>query len=334
MMETMIKQNGLSFNDLEKEIYRNVCELGRNTTAEVLEQYDSYLKENRDKKAYRDKGYRRTTIKTLYGEVTYRRTVYETKDESGIKRHVYLLDETLSLENVGLISENYAALLVSGVTELSYRECAEKVTASTGQSISAMGVWNVIQKLGEKVSQEEKDLVKAHKAGRVRGEKEAPVLFEEADGVWLDLQGKDRKSRKNGAAEMKVAIAYDGWKEHGKGRYDLDGKVVAAGFEEASAFHKAMEATIAREYDLEKTDLRLLNGDGAQWIKAVPDASAVFQLDPYHRNKAIQEKINDKRARKDIYEFLEDGRVDELLEYLSIYKDSITEDKCVVPQIE
>lgn len=329
MMETMIKQNGLSFNDLEKEIYRNVCELGRNTTAEVLEQYDSYLKENRDKKAYRDKGYRRTTIKTLYGEVTYRRTVYETKDESGIKRHVYLLDETLSLENVGLISENYAALLVSGVTELSYRECAEKVTAATGQSISAMGVWNVIQKLGEKVSQEEKDLVKAHKAGRVRGEKEAPVLFEEADGVWLDLQGKDRKSRKNGAAEMKVAIAYDGWKERGKGRYDLDGKVVAAGFEEASAFHKAMEATIAREYDLEKTDLRLLNGDGAQWIKAMPDASAVFQLDPYHRNKAIQEKINDKRARKDIYEFLEDGRVDELLEYLSIYKDSITEDKWI-----
>ena len=41
MMETMIKQNGLSFNDLEKEIYRNVCELGRNTTAEVLEQNES-----------------------------------------------------------------------------------------------------------------------------------------------------------------------------------------------------------------------------------------------------------------------------------------------------
>ncbi len=46
-----------------------------------------------------------------------------------------------------------------------------------------MGVWNVIQTLGEKVCEEEKALVESHKEGRVHGEKEVPVLFEEADGV-------------------------------------------------------------------------------------------------------------------------------------------------------
>lgn len=102
---------------------------------------------------------RRRTIKTVYGEVSYRRAVYETVEEDGIRHYVYLLDETLELDNVGLISTNMAELLVKGISELSYRECASKVSEMTGQTIRAMGVWNVIQKLGRKVCEEEKQLV-------------------------------------------------------------------------------------------------------------------------------------------------------------------------------
>jgi len=330
MMDTMIKQNGITFKELEQEIFREVCELARNITVETLEQYDRYLKETRDRKVYRDKGRRKTTIKTVYGEVTYRRSVYETMDEHGTKHCVYLLDQTLALENVGLISENYASMLVSEVTELSYRECAAKATQMTGQSISAMGVWNVIQALGDKVCREEETLIGNHKAGRIRGEKEAPVLFEEADGIWLDLQGKDRKKRNFGKAEMKVGIAYLGWKETGRERYELAGKVASADFGKASRFHEGMEAAIAREYDMEKTDLRLLNGDGAAWIKNVPDESVVFQLDPFHRNQAIREKVRDAEARKRIHEYLEKGQIDELFEFLEIYRNSLGEDEWIV----
>ena len=90
-----------------------------------------------------------------------------------------------------------AELLVSGITEMSYRECAAKVSQMTGQSISAMGVWNVIQALGEKVCEEEKELTEAHKAGKVHGGKEVPVLFEEADGVYINLQGKESKGQEH-----------------------------------------------------------------------------------------------------------------------------------------
>ena len=44
----------------------------------------------------------------------------------------------------------------------------------------------------------------------------SPVLFEEIDGVWLNLQGKDRKQRKYSKAEMKVSIEYDGWSDQRK----------------------------------------------------------------------------------------------------------------------
>ena len=193
MMNLMITENGVTFKDLEKKIYAWVCQIGRQFTQEFLERYDRLLMEGRDRKKYRNKGVRQTTVKTVYGEVTYRRTVYETVEEDGTRRFVYLLDETLELANVGLISSNMAELLVKGITELSYRECAAKVSEMTGQTISAMGVWNVIQALGEQVCEEEKELTEEYKKGHIKGEKESPVLFEEADGVYIRLQGKEER---------------------------------------------------------------------------------------------------------------------------------------------
>lgn len=83
-------------------------------------------------------------------------------------------------------------LLAKGITELSYREYAEKVSEMTEQTISAIRVWNVIQEWGKKVC-EEAELVEKYKKGHMQGEKEILVLFEEANGVYVNLQGKDGK---------------------------------------------------------------------------------------------------------------------------------------------
>ena len=53
----------------------------------MLESYDKELAEGRDKKIYRDKGTRDTSIKTVYGEVSYSRP-YADK----IRMHMPLLD--------------------------------------------------------------------------------------------------------------------------------------------------------------------------------------------------------------------------------------------------
>ena len=150
-----------------------------------------------------------------------------------------------------------------------YRNCAEKLSLTTGLSISHAAVWNVIQALGDKLVHDEKELVETGKKEDLRGSREVPVLFEEADGVWLNLQGKDRARRNYPKTEMKAAIAYDGWVEKGLGRYSLDGKVVTAGFHKASDFQKIRESMIASEYNLDEVQIRLLNGDGARspWIR-------------------------------------------------------------------
>ena len=326
-METMINENGRTFKEIEQEMFRFGCQLCRQLTAQLLEATDQELFRNRDRQKYRSKGLRQTTVKTVYGEVTYSRHVYVTMDEHGAKHCRYLLDEALRMENTGLISENLSEILVSEITEMSYRECAEKVSRMTGQAISPMGVWNIIQSLGDKVMREEKSLVKAHRQGKLRGVREARVLFEEADGVWLSLQGEDRKKSANGKAEMRLAIAYDGWKETGKGRYELDGKVATAGFGPSSEFQALREATVASIYDLDIPEFRILNGDGAGWIRNVPEEDMVFQLDPFHRNKAIREGLRDKKAVREVHEYLKEQDVDGLFSYLRTLQESVPEEE-------
>lgn len=326
-MSSMIKENGVTFKQLEKNIFKWICEIGQNFTKEFLERYDQILMQERDKSKYRHKGLRQTTVKTVYGEVTYHRAVYEVTEEDGWKHFVYLLDETLELEQIGLISTNMAELLVKGITEQSYRACAAQVSEMTGQTISAMGVWNVIQALGAKVCEEEKELTEAHKQGKVCGEKESPVLFEEADGVYIKLQGKDRKNARQDKAEIKIGIAYDGWKQTGQDRYQLVNKVVVAGFSPAKEFHACREAAIAQTFNLDEVCQRILNADGASWIKKVKDKSTCFQLDPFHRNKAVKEKIYNKKAQKDILELLAQEEIEEVFHYLELYKNSLSEEK-------
>ena len=178
MTNIMLNEESLTFKEIEEEIFRMVSEWGQSFAKDFLERYDEFLMKNRDKEAYRNKGLRETTIKTVFGEVNYSRRVYEITKDDGLKEFVYLLDEQLHIPGVGLISQNLADQLVAGITEMSYRETAAKVTEMTGQRISAMGVWKVIQALGEKVCEEEENLVKAHKSGNVQGNTITPVLFE------------------------------------------------------------------------------------------------------------------------------------------------------------
>lgn len=60
--------------------------------------------------------------------------------------------------------------------------------------------------------------------------------------------------------------------------------------------------------------------------KRVKDKSTCFQLDPFHRNKAVREKVHDKTAQKDILELLEEEDIEGVFHYLELYRNSLTEE--------
>lgn len=95
---------------------------------------------------------------------------------------------------------------------------------------------------------------------------------------------------------MKVGIDYDGWKKTGKDHYELQNKVVVAGFAKAKDFKEYREAAIAEVFDLDEVSQRILNADGSFWAPKVKNKNTCFQLDPFHKNKAVKETIHNKAA--------------------------------------
>lgn len=317
-----IAENRVEFKSLEEKVFAYVCKCGVEIIKEILESYDKELRESRDKKEYRSKGKRRRTIKTVMGEVEFERNVYESVSEEGEKKYEYLLDKELGLSRSGFFSELMSELIAKRCCENSYRNAAQAVSEQTGQTLSHTAAWNVVQTLGEEINKQEIHNATLAKTHNGKGILESKVLFEEQDGIWLKLQGMARK-RYGSAKEMKLAIAYDGATETAKGRYNLSNKVACANFEGVNEFVKRKEGVIASTYNVDEIENRILNGDGAEWIKkSIADEDMYFQLDPFHRNKAIYTNVKDKRKRAVLFELLKNGRIDDVFSCIEGYINS------------
>ena len=196
MFENILTKDSVSFKDLEEIAFKIACEFANEILKNMLEEYDKQIMDNRDTAKYRHKGKETTTIKAKTGLVEYKRTKYIEKQEDGTKRCVYLTDELLNIKEVGQVSGGIIELIVKNISEVSYRVCAEMINNMTGLSISGVAVWNIVQQLGEDIKQYEKEKVEAFQEDKLKaGEKETPTIYQEADGIMIYTQGKDRKEQ-------------------------------------------------------------------------------------------------------------------------------------------
>ena len=267
-------------------------QLGRELVSQALEARDEELMKSRDRSRYRCKGKQPTSVKTRLGIIEYRRNVYVDKSVADGVKCVHLLDEELGIEKIGQIAKEVCEAAGELACVSSYREAAKTITENTGMSISAQGVWNVVQKLGEQRSKQVERHAELARRNQGVGCVESKLIYEENDGVWLKLQGKDRKEC-GPSKEMKAGIAYDGvtWQKckGGKKRRTLDCKIAYASFEPAKKFRESKEGVIASCYNTKKVELRISNGDGASWIQKKGDKDCICVLDKFHRNKKLTE---------------------------------------------
>ena len=316
----------VEFNRLEREIFSRCCAAGREALKEQLEIWDSRLMTTRDRSIYRHKGLRKTVIKTVMGEVEYSRALYVHKNTDGTKGFVYLLDEAMGKAGSGYMSGLLSGQISEAVCAGSYRRAAQSVSEMTCQTISHQAAWNVTQALGRRVDAHEKAAAALAAKNKGTGAQEAEVLFEEQDGIWLHLQGRSRKQY-GSSHEMKVAIAYDGARRISKKRYELTGKVACANFESASKFVCRKEGKIAETYCVDEIKTRILNGDGAKWIKqSLIDETVVFQLDAFHRNKAIRQYVRNPEMQKNIVKLLYTKQIDNMLDFIETLANSVEDE--------
>ena len=130
-------------------------------------------------------------------------------------------------KKIELLSANVAEKTAMTAAESPYRVTAETISSTCGQSVSHGGGWNLVQRLGEKVSKEESHAVRWMESGEALGKEILLVLFEEMAGVWLSMQ--DEKHQKMKKQEIKIFTMYEGWKAEDGGRSSLVNKTMLAG---------------------------------------------------------------------------------------------------------
>lgn len=308
MFEQIIASNEIKFNELEKKIFKFVCFFGCLIIKLLLESYDKKLMNNRDKKKYRHKGLRETSVNTVMGDVRYKRAMYEINEE-GVRKTVYLLDEVLNISTEGKVSSNLAQKVIETVPVTdSYRKAEKVIEGTTNTTLSHEKIRNIVVKIGERITNKEKEERKLFdKKQLIAGLKEVTALFEESDGLWINLQGKDRqekleKNKKKAErenkefnpkikikTELKLHVMYEGWKKDDV-RHSLVNKQYIAGIMKPKEIAKLRDARVFTQYDESKIKLRVTNGDGAKWTKGITAKGGIYQKDQFH---IMQEIVRD-----------------------------------------
>ncbi len=321
------KQEFTTFQDLFETVRETTFRLGREMLRQALESLDDKLLTERDAARYRCKGFQSTCVKTILGATEFSRRVYVDNAVAEGKHCVHLLDEALEIEKEGLIASDVCQLAATAVCDSNYRSAAKTISETTGLSISPQGVWNLVQKLGQKqeaVVERHTELAQLHKG---TGALSTEILYEEDDGIWLKLQGKSRQEH-GPSKEMKVGIAYDGvqWEKTKSGkRRTLDNKIAYASFENAAEFRKSKEGLVASRFDVKGIQLRVHNGDGASWIRRENSQTCIDVLDEFHRNKKITECVKDTEFAALLREHLRNKNIDLLLNCLEAQINSLTD---------
>lgn len=330
--------NTITFNELEQKIYILVCNLGCSILKTILENEDKRMMQERDKKVYRHKGIRKNCIKTLMGDLEYSRTIYLKQDEKQ-KKHVFLMDNILNIDTIGKISYNMAEKMIkTTVNAVSYRKAAKEIENLTNEVISHEALKNLIWEIGKTLENKEKELVVLMKKEKLeKGTREVLAIFEEADGLWINLQGKDRKEQiekykkqceKKGKeyiplnrvkTEIKLHVTHEGWKKGDK-RHEVVNKTYIAGMIQPKLLKKIRDAKVYNKYNEDNIELRVMNGDGAKWIDNLKTKETILQKDHFHIKQEIIRDIKEKEHQEVLIKLFEDKKYKEIPQYIEYLK--------------
>jgi hypothetical protein len=129
-----LTQREITFKEIERIFFGIGCEVARTLMQQYLKKVDRKLAESRNKEELRHRGLKTTNIKTLMGEVIFKRALYKRVNEDGGIEYRYLLDEALGFETVGNISPNLVEKILEFSCEMSYREVARAISTLTNQT--------------------------------------------------------------------------------------------------------------------------------------------------------------------------------------------------------
>lgn len=190
--------------DWEERCYQLGCKVARGVATRYLEDKAEQLDKERPA-GYRVKNTKERTLVTRFGDITFRRRLYQ--DRKG--EYHFLLDEHLSLRPNQVATTSLTEALIDSATKLSFSKAVEEVHKYTAGVLGASTVHRLLQKVTQDAIKEEKtEWQSCFQEGFIPppGKGKVVLLYTEADGLYVHLQQEEQKHY-----ELKNAITYEGW---------------------------------------------------------------------------------------------------------------------------
>lgn len=273
-----------NLEELEERVQTLVQKAAGMLLVEALQEIDKRLGSQKDSAELKNIGMRPRTIITSFGEITYRRRMYQN---TKTKEYHFLLDEAMGIGGHRRLSPRMEKLSIELGTEVPFRRAA-KILEYIVPGVNAMTVWKAVQKAGKGAVEEARTIRDAvfEKGVIPPGEKKIKALYIEADGVMI----RQQKARKR-HEEIKLVVAYEG--KEGLTRRSLVNRRTIAGMLDGEGIWEEVGAVIGHKWDLSMVEKIRIGGDGAWWVKgginAFPGAS--YHLDRFHLRKRLTEAL-------------------------------------------
>ena len=274
-----------------------------------------------------NKGFKKRTILTLMGPVTFTRRMYRDK-ATNIDR--YLLDEAIGLSKKVGIAGQLAELSMWLATGASYGKASRELEMLVGERVSKQAIWNLVQERGKKLAaelSESRESVFSNGETVISGVAATDgQLYGEADGSMLSQQrGKGKK------IEMKIGVLYKGSKRLPRKReeYALIGKRYHATMSGGKSFWEDMSLIAEKHYGRSSIDEVYVGGDGASWITEgaeVLDPTRI-KLDSFHIHRLLGRAFGWKSGVGTVVEELLKGEWDNPIKKLAKLAYSERDDK-------
>ena len=264
---------------LDEGIYQGMQSAGKVLYQEILQAVDDGMQDVVPE-TWKNLGREKRQVTTSLGTVQFKRRVYQ--DKIGKRRR--LLDEIVGLEKYNRYSLSVMQKGSYLASELAYREAAEALGWLIGDFVSHSAIGRMVRQVGKSYQAEEETQLERifEKAEGIEpGGIPAKVLYGESDGVWISLQGEQKRK-----TEVRVGILYTGKKTVGLGRKALENKVsVTKIVKNSHEWQETMLKTAYQHYDLSNTKQMMVGGDGSRWVRQSFNMLGLpteFVLDRYH----------------------------------------------------
>lgn len=256
-------------------------ELARTMLIESLELMDrSFLNSDYRKSYYYVKVTRKRTLITMFGTITYTRTIYQSKLDGSIFTYVDRklglpkydrYDPTIKAKVIELYADHNSMIKVGEIVGEQIYSLFSTKKERKNFNLSRQTVQNIVKK----------SLLIQHP---IPPSTTTPdVLYVMADEKFIPLQNSNKKS-----AFVRHGVIFEGIQSLSNNRYQLTNRWVYSDL--TSSFWSTMDDLLYKKYNMDKVKVVYVMGDGAKWIKKgamiIPNGQSM--LDKFHAFQAIQ----------------------------------------------